>query len=64
MRERKMSGTAVAEPQPYKQFMEALEELDLVISLHGTGSTEADMARSHVRRLREAAAEAWRSRAA
>lgn len=67
MRERKASGTAVADQsseRPYRQFMDALEELDLVISLHGTASTEADLARAHVRHLREVAADAWRSRAA
>lgn len=67
MRERKTSGTAVAVQsveRPYKQFMDALEELALVISLHGTASTEAELARAHLRRLREVAADAWRSRAA
>lgn len=48
--------------RPFKQFMDALEELTMVISLHGTASTEADLARARVRGLRELAADAWRAK--
>ena len=62
------SGVAVveravaSETRPYKQFMDALEELSMVVSLHGTASTEANLARARVRGLREQAAEAWRAK--
>lgn len=64
------SGVAVADKpdesahSPYRAFLDALEELDLVVSLHGTASVEAAMARAEVRRARELAAEMWRSRRA
>lgn len=45
-------------------FMDALEELELVVSLHGTASVEADLARAHVRNAREEAVKAWREREA
>jgi dihydroorotase len=53
-----------SEARPYRAFMDALEELEMVVSLHGTASTEADIMRANVRRLREVAADAWRTRAA
>jgi hypothetical protein len=64
------SGVATAERSgadgrsPYRSFLDALEELELVISLHGTASVEASLARAEVRRVRELATEAWRSQAA
>lgn len=63
------SGVAVADrpeegSSPYRTFFEALEELELVVSLHGTASIEASLARAEVRRVRELAAEAWRSKIA
>ncbi len=63
-------GVAIADkPQedgrsPYRSFFDALEELELVISLHGAASVEASLARAEVRRVRELAADAWRSKAA
>jgi hypothetical protein len=44
--------------------MDSLEELELVVSLHGTASVEADLARAHVRNAREEAVKAWREREA
>jgi hypothetical protein len=64
MRRDPSSGTAVAEkpePRPIKQFLEALEDFELTVSLHGPGSTQAHLARVHVRKLRELAADAWRT---
>ena len=64
------SGVAVAEQpedlnrSPYRTFFGALEELELVVSLHGTASIEASLARAEVRRVRELATEAWRAEAA
>ncbi len=49
---------------PYRDFFEALEELELVVSLHGTASIDAVEARASVRIARESAAEAWRARTA
>lgn len=49
---------------PYRSFFDALEQLELVVSLHGTASVEASLARAEVRRVRELAAEAWRSKIA
>ena len=46
---------------PYRAFFDALEELEMVITVYGTGSVEADMARAEVRRHRADAANAWRS---
>jgi hypothetical protein len=46
---------------PYKRFFEALEDLEMVISVHGTASSEADLLRAHVRALREQVIDAWRS---
>ncbi len=45
-------------------FMDSLEELSLVVSLHGTASIEADMARAAVRVAREEAVKAWQEREA
>jgi hypothetical protein len=64
------SGVAVADKpdgsirSPYRAFLDALEELDLVVSLHGTASVEAAMARAEVRRARDLAAQKWRSQLA
>lgn len=65
------SGVAVVDrpddievASPYRQFIEGLEELSMVISLYGTSSLEAREARANVRRLRENAATAWRQRSA
>ena len=64
------SGLAVVEQpeemdrSPYRTFFDALEELELVVSLHGTASFEASLARAEVRRVRELATEAWRAKAA
>ncbi|MGH2757936.1 MAG: hypothetical protein ACRDKJ_00060 [Actinomycetota bacterium] len=49
---------------PYRRFLDALEELELVVSLHGRASVEASLARAEVRRVRDLATEAWRSNAA
>ncbi len=46
---------------PYRAFFDALEELEMTITVYGTASLEADMARAEVRRHREGAAQAWRS---
>ena len=46
---------------PYRAFFDALEELEMVITVYGTASVEADMARAEVRRYREGAAQAWRN---
>lgn len=46
---------------PYRAFFDSLEELELVVSVYGTSSVEADMARAEVRRNREGAAQAWRN---
>jgi hypothetical protein len=62
------SSTAVLEPtaedKPYKAFIDALEEFSMTVSLYGSASDEAELARARVRRFREAAAETWRSRLA
>jgi len=46
---------------PYRTFFDALDELEMAISVYGTASVEADFARAEVRRHREGAASAWRS---
>jgi hypothetical protein len=46
---------------PYRAFFDALEELEMTITVYGTASVEADMARAEVRRHREGAAQAWRT---
>lgn len=52
--------TEPATQSPYRTFFYALEELELVVSLHGTASVEAALARAEVRRVRDLAADAWR----
>ena len=52
----------VEEPKgPYRAFFDALDDLELAITVYGTGSVEADMARATVRRHRADAAGAWRN---
>jgi hypothetical protein len=46
---------------PFRAFFDSLEELEMTITVYGTASVEADMARAAVRRTREGAATAWRS---
>lgn len=58
------SATVTATKSRFGQFMDALEEYELVVSLHGTASVEADLARAHVRVAREEAVKAWREREA
>lgn len=70
MRRHPTAGTAVAdrpdqpERSPYRAFFDALEELEMVVSLHGTASLEAEMARAEVRRVRGEAAASWRRKVA
>lgn len=55
------SGTAAADPSDaYEEFLAALEDLELVKSLHGSASEEAQAARAHVRYARKRAASVWR----
>jgi len=46
---------------PFRAFFDSLEELEMTITVYGTASVEAEMARAEVRRNREGAAQAWRS---
>ena len=46
---------------PYRAFFDALDELEMTITVYGTASVEADYARAEVRRHREGAASAWRN---
>jgi len=46
---------------PFRAFFDSLEDLELTITVYGTASVEADMARADVRRTREGAAQAWRT---
>jgi hypothetical protein len=55
-------GPEAPRTSPYRAFLDALEELSLTISLHGTASAQAHLARAHVRDARGVAAEAWRRR--
>jgi len=46
---------------PFREFFDSLDELEMTVTVYGTGSVEADMARATVRRLRQNAAQAWHS---
>lgn len=54
------SVTSTKPKSRFGAFMDALEEYELTVSLHGTASVEADLARAHVRAARENAIVAWR----
>lgn len=61
MRQHPASGTAVEErADPYQEFLTALEDLEMVKSLHGSASEEVRAARAHVRAARKRATGAWR----
>ena len=54
------SMTSTKSKSRFGVFMDALEDYELVVSLHGTASVEADLARAAVRMARENAIQAWR----